>query len=90
MTGEDIEQMLAMRKPTGEAPLAEARGYAALPEHLASHERERNLRYILRQILETPHNPGRWERWARRELEAMGPQPEAQHNTVLGHTSADK
>jgi hypothetical protein len=32
---------------------------------------ERTLRYVLRQILLTPHNPGRWEKWACDELEKI-------------------
>lgn len=32
-------------------------------------QRERELRSIVRTILETPRNPARWEQWARVQLE---------------------
>lgn len=38
---------------------------------LQAKEREGTLRYIIREILETPHNPARWESWARKEFERI-------------------
>lgn len=43
--------------------------FVAAPGSTTPTQRERDLRSIVRTIMETPRNPARWEEWARVQLE---------------------
>jgi len=81
MTDGNMNEGAGVRTAQAQPGSGAASGWDALPEHIKAHEREITLRYIIREILATPHNPGRWEQWAKTELKKLGPLREAHPNS---------